>query len=116
MEVGFAVLHRFAHWGFDGGLEGQPVSIQRVSAAGKVDELASKVPHTVATAGDRFICIGPAGGGYGNLLERDPEQVLEDVLDGLISRNSAARDYAVIISEGGVLDTDATAAERLARS
>ena len=107
--------HRFAPWGFDGGLEGQPAAIQRVSASGEVDELASKVPHTVVTAGDRFICIGPAGGGYGNPLERDPEQVLEDVLDGLISRNSAARDYAVIVSEGGVLDTNATAAERLAR-
>ena len=108
--------HCFAPWGFDGGREGQTASIQRVSAGGEVDELASKVPHTAVTTGDRFICIGPAGGGYGNPLERDPEQVLEDVLDGLVSRNSAARDYAVIVSESGLLDTDATAAERLARS
>ena len=29
----------------------------------------------------RFVCYGPAGGGYGNPLERDPAKVADDVLD-----------------------------------
>ena len=39
----------------------------------------------------RFICYGPAGGGYGNPLERDPQKVADDVLDGVISRRDGAR-------------------------
>ena len=39
----------------------------------------------------RFICYGPAGGGYGNPLERDPKKVADDVLDGVIrSRRRSA--------------------------
>ena len=38
-------------------------------------------------AGDRFVCEGPAGGGYGGPLERDPAQVPDDVLDGLFARD-----------------------------
>ncbi len=33
----------------------------------------------VAKTGDRVVRIGPCGGGYGDPLERDPQQVLEDV-------------------------------------
>jgi N-methylhydantoinase B len=62
-------------------------------------------------AGDRFCCVGPAGGGYGDPLERDPHKVLDDVLDGLISTESAARDYGVVVSAGRI-DTAATEALR----
>ena len=56
----------------------------------------------------RFICYGPAGGGYGNPLERDPADVADDVLDGVISVETALRDYGVVISGKGVVDTEAT--------
>ena len=49
--------------------------------------------------------MGPAGGGYGDPLERDPEAVLDDVVDGLISRESALRcDYRVAITDDLALD------------
>ncbi len=41
----------------------------------------------------------PAGGGYGNPLERDPEQVLDDVRCGLVSRKAAKEIYGVSITE-----------------
>jgi len=37
------------------------------------------------------------GGGYGDPFERDPNAVLEDVLNGYVSIEAAARDYGVVI-------------------
>ena len=37
------------------------------------------------------------GGGYGDPLERDPELVLKDVINGYVSLESARRDYGVVI-------------------
>jgi N-methylhydantoinase B len=67
------------------------------------------MPHTKAKAGDSFICVGPAGGGYGDPLERDMRQVLEDVRDGLISIDTARNDYGVVITDVLQLDEAATA-------
>jgi N-methylhydantoinase B len=56
----------------------------------------------------RFICYGPAGGGYGNPLERDPQKVADDVLDGVISVETALADYGVVVSADGRVDQTAT--------
>jgi N-methylhydantoinase B len=64
----------------------------------------------------RFVCYGPAGGGYGNPLERDPTKVADDVLDGVISVETAVRDYGVVISDKGVVDQSATSKERATRT
>jgi N-methylhydantoinase B len=40
-----------------------------------------------------------SGGGYGDPLERDPQLVLADVTDGLISRETARDVYGVVIDE-----------------
>lgn len=45
-----------------------------------------------------FPCKNPAGGGYGNPLERYPEPVHRDVLDGLVSLEVAKKDYGVVIN------------------
>ena len=42
----------------------------------------------------------PGGGGYGNPLERDPELVFKDVVNGLVSAPSAHEDYGVSLVEG----------------
>ncbi|WP_135822186.1 hydantoinase B/oxoprolinase family protein [Halostella litorea] len=52
------------------------------------------------------------GGGYGTPLERDPEAVREDVLDGYVSPEGARADYGVVVSEDGEIDREATAALR----
>lgn len=48
------------------------------------------------------------GGGYGDPLDRDPERVREDVIDGYVSRESAREDYGVIITSDGEIDWEAT--------
>ena len=48
------------------------------------------------------------GGGYGDPLEREPESVAQDVVDGLVSREAAESIYGVVfVVENGV-DADAT--------
>ena len=39
----------------------------------------------------------PGGGGYGDPFERDPQAVLQDVLNGYVSIEAAAREYGVAI-------------------
>ena len=65
-------------------------------------------------AGDIFRCVGPAGGGYGNPLERDPQAVLDDVLDGLISAETAKAAFGVVVSGDGTVDSAATDSLRAA--
>src|SRR5690348_14133038 len=49
----------------------------------------------------------PGGGGVGDPMTRDPQKVLDDVLDGLITADDARRDYGVVITNGGI-DQEAT--------
>lgn len=51
----------------------------------------------------------PGGGGFGNPAGRDPAQVALDVADGLISRETAERDYRVALAPDGTPDQAATA-------
>jgi N-methylhydantoinase B len=43
-----------------------------------------------------------AGGGYGDPLERDPELVLGDVLDGYVSVSGAQEDYGVVLRDNRI--------------
>jgi N-methylhydantoinase B len=104
--------HHFAPWGFQGGADGHTAALVLVRHDGRREELPSKVPHTAVKAGDAFVCLGPAGGGYGDPLERDPQRVLDDVLDGLISRETAEGAYGIVIGEAQALDPQATAERR----
>ncbi len=96
--------HRYRPWGFRGGADGQPAELSLVRAGGARSALPSKVPHTAVRAGDRFECVGPAAGGYGDAFTRAPQKVLDDVLDGLISVASAAQDFGVAITPDGAID------------
>ena len=43
----------------------------------------------------------PGGGGYGNPYERDPQQVLNDVINQYVSIRQAASQYGVVIRFNG---------------
>jgi N-methylhydantoinase B len=47
--------------------------------------------------GDVVTIDAPGGGGYGNPLEREPEMVASDVIEGYVSLESARIDYGVVI-------------------
>src|SRR5215831_5082575 len=65
-------------------------------------------------AGDAICLALPGGGAFGDPRTRDPQRVLDDVLDGLITADEAWRDYAVVIDVQGRLDLIET--ERLRSS
>ncbi|QOZ68327.1 hydantoinase B/oxoprolinase family protein [Bradyrhizobium arachidis] len=106
--------HKYRPWGYDGGHDGRTASITLVSDNQVAKDLVSKVSYLKARPGDRLICLGPCGGGYGNPLERDPEAVLHDVREGYFGPDTALGDYGVVVNETGV-DLAATRAERLSR-
>lgn len=66
----------------------------RLATIGRED--FSNVP---AKKGDRIKMMTSGGGGYGSPLERDPEQVLRDVLHGYISPQRAREPYGVALQE-----------------
>jgi N-methylhydantoinase B len=64
---------------------------------------------------DVFRLDTPGGGGYGEALEREPSRVLDDVREGVVSREAAEREYGVVLktdTAGLVVDELATAARR----
>lgn len=65
--------------------------------------------------GDVISFQQPGAGGYGDPLERDPQRVLEDVLDDYVSVEAARREYGVAIAGSGAdlrVDDAATRALR----
>src|SRR6266478_3482039 len=104
--------HVFAPWGFAGGKPGHPAELRLMRRDGTVGILPSKVPHMQIRAGEKFVCIGPGEGGYGDPMARDPARVHDDVADGLVSANAAKEDYGVVLSASGIVDEDASAGLR----
>jgi N-methylhydantoinase B len=104
--------HGFAPWGFDGGASGRQAELRLRAPSGETRELPSKVPHMRIAKGDRFMCLGPAGGGYGDPKSRDPHAVAEDVRDGLISPRTAEQAFAVVLRDDGSVDPEATDSRR----
>jgi N-methylhydantoinase B len=78
---------------------------------GRVQVLGAKPGHFDLHAGDILAYGFQGGGGYGDPLERDPAQVLRDVVDGFVSLHSARQQYGVVILDGSV-DLRATEHER----
>jgi N-methylhydantoinase B len=93
--------HEFAPWAFAGGGEGRPAELRLIHRNGAAESLPSKVPHMRVMAGERFTCVGPAGGGYGDPLKRDPASVADDVADGFVSADTAKKDYGVMLTASG---------------
>ena len=115
MEIGgangtpFSVLAQFERIhnparGRDGGGNGAPGAVGL--ASGKA--MRSKGQQTIPPH-DRLQLTLPGGAGYGDPFARDAKRVLEDVRDGLVSPESAKRDYGVKISPDGGLDAEGSA-------
>ena len=106
---------RFRPWGFAGGADGSPANVNLIHADGRIDALPSKIPYRQLAKGDRIEAFGPCGGGYGDPFERDPQDVLDEVLDGLLEADAARTHYGVVISDSGTVNGAATETLRTGR-
>lgn len=100
--------HDHAGWGFQGGHDGVTAKLLMTRADGRVDELPPMMTTINVNPGERVTAVGGIGGGYGDPMERQPQRVLDDYLDGLLSREDASRDYGVVITAEGIVDEEAS--------
>lgn len=104
---------RFASspWGLYGGRPAARARACVIRADGRREDVPSKKMLTLHP-GDQLWEYVAGGAGYGDPLERDPDRVRADVLDGKISREAARADYGVVLLLDGGVDHDATKACR----
>ena len=79
--------HKYPPKGLFGGSDGTPSQLVWTKADGEVVQLPSKLPYHPFAKGDRITAIRACGGAYGHPLERDPADVLDDVIDEYITRD-----------------------------
>jgi N-methylhydantoinase B len=106
--------HSHTPWGFLGGADGRTSQLQLIRAGQPPVELPSMLSTIAISEGDRIRAVGGIGGGYGKALERPTAAVVDDVLDGYLTREAAERDFRVVIGTDGKLDAAATTKLRAA--
>ena len=104
---------RWPAWGVKGGMGGGAGRIAVNPSTPQERELRPMSEGNKLKKGDLVRIMTPGGGGWGSPLERAAEQVRDDVLDGFISAERAARDYGVMLADDLInIDVTATDARR----
>ena len=101
---------RWPAWGVKGGMGGGAGRIVVNPGTADERELRPMSEGNKLKKGDLVRIMTPGGGGWGSPLERAAEQVRDDVLDGFISAESAARDYGVVLA-ANLIDVNAAATD-----
>ena len=103
-------------WGTNGGMQ---AGVGRcVVNPGRPDErvLAPLSDGNVIRRGDGIRLETGGGGGWGHPFDREATRVLADVRGGFVGRESAERDYGVVLTaDGRAVDEVATARRRADR-
>ncbi|MBO0875614.1 MAG: hydantoinase B/oxoprolinase family protein, partial [Pseudonocardia sp.] len=101
-------------WGLHGG---QPGAVNDTIVAQPGAEAMHVKKHTGfrLEAGSSITFRTAGGGGWGDPFERPVAEVVEDVLDGLVTTQAARDQYGVALSEDGEVDRQATDDLRKAR-
>jgi len=81
-------------WGLFGGKDALPNTIVVERATGEREEFR-KATDYLLEPGDVVSFRTAGGGGYGDPLERDRGRVVEDLIDGYISKAAARDDYGL---------------------
>ena len=102
--------------GVRGGHAGAAARTYKLYKDGRREQLPN-VCQIELEPGEFVIGVDNGGGGYGDPLERDTARVLEDVLDGWVSRAAAFDIYGVVLTgeiedESLAIDVAATLARR----
>jgi N-methylhydantoinase B len=98
----YVVGRKYPMPGIAGGMSGAPNRLELKVGGPAPEEAGEKVRLVHHAAGEAIAYHYGGGGGWGDPLERDPEKVLDDVLDEYVSERSAREDYGVVLT--GSLD------------
>jgi N-methylhydantoinase B len=90
---------RSVTWGLFGGLPSYPHGAWLNPGKENEQFLGAIFSNVKVKEGDSFTRPSAGGGGLGDPLQRSPEAVLEDVIDGYVSIERAEKDYGVVIRE-----------------
>ncbi len=107
--------HLEAPLGILGGGDGHVGTTTKNPGQPDEEALPAKLAGLPMKEGNVLRIVTPSGGGYGDPLARDPEQVLRDVEDELVPAHDAEPVYGVKLRNGAV-DDAATAELRAARA
>ena len=86
--------------GLFGGLPGATVAHRVRRSAGRADDLGPKPGHLPLAPGDVYEVSWQGGGGIGDPLDRDPDDVARDVARGLVTQAAARAIYGVVAYDG----------------
>lgn len=99
-------------WGLWGGKPGK-VAGKYLKRSGENDYRLVDVSRYLVPADSQVMVLTSGGGGWGDPLERDADKVRWDVIEGLVSKESAKDEYGVVlVGDECVVDEAATLALR----
>ena len=99
--------------GIFGGWDGLVASCRKNPDTPREEVLPAKVTGIPFAAGEFIEFREPNAAGYGDPLERDPEQVREDLLDDFTTLELAREAYGVVFADEKTLEIDRAATEAL---
>ena len=99
--------------GIFGGSDGATARVTKNPAGPATEDLFAKVTGFPCQAQDVIRIEAPNGAGYGSPLERPPEAVRDDVLDGFTTPELALEIYRVVLGPGPSFDVDSAATAAL---
>ncbi len=94
----YVVGMKYPMVGIAGGANGAPNEMILRYGSDDPFRVAHTADNVAMAAGDRVMYDYGGGGGWGNPLDRDPQTVLDDVLDEYVSVEGAERDYGVVLT------------------
>jgi N-methylhydantoinase B len=100
--------HRFPPWGLVGGHPGRCGRFLLNPGTPIEKTIQSKISGLLVEKGETISAQTAGGGGYGSPIDRKPELVAQDYLDGKISMQKARAVYGVALTHGGQVDWTST--------
>ncbi len=97
-------------FGLNGGKDGSLNEGYLNRGTEKEKQLSSNEGWNRCQDGETLTVLSAGGGGWGDPLDRDPEALVEDILNEMVSVEKARENYGVVISDGVV---DKVATEKL---